>query len=141
MKECNLFNYIRKHKLNTNLGACFLKTHSHWLLFMAFILSIGDILLVHKWSHILCFWPQNLPLLVSCIYKNLNLHWSFFFILSIFRCTLTKIPDSSSLLQKSRLPFGILIHPFRDAKVRSYYYYYFFLVKASKLYSLFYIFH
>ncbi|XP_058168436.1 protein transport protein Sec24B [Anopheles ziemanni] len=32
----------------------------------------------------------------------------------IFRCTLTKIPDSSSLLQKSRLPLGILIHPFRD---------------------------
>lgn len=32
----------------------------------------------------------------------------------IFRCTLTKIPDTSSLLQKSRLPLGILIHPFRD---------------------------
>lgn len=34
----------------------------------------------------------------------------------IFRCTLTKVPDTSSLLQKSRLPFGILIHPFRDAE-------------------------
>lgn len=34
---------------------------------------------------------------------------------SIFRSTLTKIPDTSSLLQKSRLPFGVLIHPFRDA--------------------------
>ncbi|XP_043672934.1 protein transport protein Sec24A isoform X2 [Vespula pensylvanica] len=32
----------------------------------------------------------------------------------IFRCTLTKIPESNSLLQKSRLPFGILIHPFKD---------------------------
>uniref|UniRef100_T1J206 Sec23/Sec24 trunk domain-containing protein n=1 Tax=Strigamia maritima TaxID=126957 RepID=T1J206_STRMM len=32
----------------------------------------------------------------------------------IFRCTVTKIPDSASLLQKSRLPFGILIHPFKD---------------------------
>lgn len=32
----------------------------------------------------------------------------------LFRCTLTKIPDTSSLLQKSRLPLGILIHPFRD---------------------------
>ncbi|XP_011496986.1 PREDICTED: protein transport protein Sec24A [Ceratosolen solmsi marchali] len=32
----------------------------------------------------------------------------------IFRCTLTKIPDSNSLLQKSRLPLGILIHPFKD---------------------------
>lgn len=32
----------------------------------------------------------------------------------IFRCTLTKIPETSSLLQKSRLPLGILIHPFKD---------------------------
>ncbi|KAG8200765.1 hypothetical protein JTE90_006348 [Oedothorax gibbosus] len=35
---------------------------------------------------------------------------------SIFRSTLTKVPDTSSLLSKSRLPFGILIHPFKDAK-------------------------
>lgn len=33
---------------------------------------------------------------------------------SIMRCTLTKIPESNSLLQKSRLPLGIVIHPFRD---------------------------
>ncbi|GBM35805.1 Protein transport protein Sec24B, partial [Araneus ventricosus] len=33
----------------------------------------------------------------------------------VFRSTLTKVPDTNSLLQKSRLPFGILIHPFRDA--------------------------
>ncbi|XP_033231319.1 protein transport protein Sec24A [Belonocnema kinseyi] len=32
----------------------------------------------------------------------------------IFRCTLTKIPESNSLLQKSRLPLGVLIHPFKD---------------------------
>uniref|UniRef100_A0A336LPL5 CSON000209 protein n=1 Tax=Culicoides sonorensis TaxID=179676 RepID=A0A336LPL5_CULSO len=32
----------------------------------------------------------------------------------IFRCTLNKVPESNSLLQKSRLPMGILIHPFRD---------------------------
>ncbi|XP_053685124.1 protein transport protein Sec24A [Sabethes cyaneus] len=32
----------------------------------------------------------------------------------IFRCTLTKIPESNQLLQKSRLPLGVLIHPFRD---------------------------
>ncbi|XP_063220045.1 protein transport protein Sec24A [Bacillus rossius redtenbacheri] len=32
----------------------------------------------------------------------------------IFRCTLTKIPQNNSLLQKSRLPLGILIHPFKD---------------------------
>ncbi|XP_064552039.1 protein transport protein Sec24A [Drosophila montana] len=33
---------------------------------------------------------------------------------SIMRCTLAKIPESNSLLQKSRLPLGIVIHPFRD---------------------------
>ncbi|XP_058829559.1 protein transport protein Sec24A isoform X2 [Topomyia yanbarensis] len=32
----------------------------------------------------------------------------------LFRCTLTKIPESNQLLQKSRLPLGVLIHPFRD---------------------------
>ncbi|CRL08520.1 CLUMA_CG021275, isoform A [Clunio marinus] len=32
----------------------------------------------------------------------------------IFRCTLTKIPESNGLLQKSRLPLGVLIHPYRD---------------------------
>lgn len=32
----------------------------------------------------------------------------------IFRCTMTKIPESSALLQKSRLPLGVLIHPFKD---------------------------
>ena len=35
----------------------------------------------------------------------------------IFRCTLTKIPETSSILQKSRLPLGILIHPFKDLTV------------------------
>ncbi|XP_038210200.1 protein transport protein Sec24A [Zerene cesonia] len=32
----------------------------------------------------------------------------------IFRCTINRIPESNSLLQKSRLPLGILIHPFKD---------------------------
>ncbi|CAG0920020.1 unnamed protein product [Notodromas monacha] len=32
----------------------------------------------------------------------------------IFRCTMTKIPETSGLLQKCRLPLGILIHPFKD---------------------------
>ncbi|XP_013421986.1 protein transport protein Sec24A [Lingula anatina] len=32
----------------------------------------------------------------------------------IFRCTLTTIPQSQSLLNKARLPLGILIHPFKD---------------------------
>lgn len=38
----------------------------------------------------------------------------------IFRCTLNKVPESNQLLQKSRLPFGILIHPFRDLNVSPY---------------------
>ncbi|XP_041363025.1 protein transport protein Sec24A-like isoform X2 [Gigantopelta aegis] len=32
----------------------------------------------------------------------------------IFRCTLRCIPQTASLLSKSRLPLGILIHPFKD---------------------------
>merc|ERR1719309_1676087 len=32
----------------------------------------------------------------------------------IFRSTLTKIPETDNLLKKSRLPLGVLIHPFRD---------------------------
>ncbi|XP_054166349.1 protein transport protein Sec24B-like [Oppia nitens] len=32
----------------------------------------------------------------------------------ILRSTLTKVPDSASLLQKTRLPFGILLHPFKE---------------------------
>ena len=32
----------------------------------------------------------------------------------IMRSTLGKVPESSGLLQKSRLPFGILMHPFRE---------------------------
>jgi len=30
------------------------------------------------------------------------------------RPTLSKVPESSSLLQRARLPFGILLHPFKD---------------------------
>ncbi|XKL62561.1 hypothetical protein PGB90_002394 [Kerria lacca] len=32
----------------------------------------------------------------------------------VFRSTLTKIPETKALLEKSRLPLGILLHPFRD---------------------------
>ncbi|XP_071952334.1 protein transport protein Sec24A-like isoform X2 [Antedon mediterranea] len=32
----------------------------------------------------------------------------------LFRCTLTSIPQTQSLLQKSKLPLGILIHPYKD---------------------------
>ncbi|XP_033124522.1 protein transport protein Sec24A-like [Anneissia japonica] len=32
----------------------------------------------------------------------------------LFCCTLTSIPQSQSLLQKSKLPLGVLIHPYKD---------------------------
>ncbi|XP_076437651.1 protein transport protein Sec24A-like isoform X2 [Babylonia areolata] len=32
----------------------------------------------------------------------------------VFRCTLNAIPQTSALLNKARLPLGILIHPFKD---------------------------
>lgn len=32
----------------------------------------------------------------------------------IFRCTLMAIPQTSALLNKSRLPLGVIIHPFKD---------------------------
>ena len=36
----------------------------------------------------------------------------------VMRSTLQKVPETSSMLQKSRLPFGILLHPFREDEVR-----------------------
>jgi len=32
----------------------------------------------------------------------------------LFRCTLSKIPETDALLKKARLPLGVLIHPFKD---------------------------
>lgn len=32
----------------------------------------------------------------------------------VIRCTLNKIPENASILQKSRLPLGLLMHPFKD---------------------------
>ncbi|XP_055854481.1 protein transport protein Sec24A [Episyrphus balteatus] len=56
--------------------------------------------------------PATLPLpkitLHNQFHESINCHPN------IMRCTVTKIPESNSLLQKSRLPLGILIHPFRD---------------------------
>ncbi|TKC49177.1 hypothetical protein EI555_000559, partial [Monodon monoceros] len=34
--------------------------------------------------------------------------------LSSFRCTLTNIPQTQALLNKAKLPLGLLLHPFRD---------------------------
>lgn len=35
----------------------------------------------------------------------------------VLRSTLRKVPETASLLQKSRLPFALIIHPFRDDEV------------------------
>ena len=35
---------------------------------------------------------------------------------SIFRSTLVQVPQTEELLKKSRLPFAITLHPFRDVK-------------------------
>ena len=43
----------------------------------------------------------------------------------IFRSTLTKIPETESILKKCRLPLGILIHPFKDLSHLPGMYYYF----------------
>lgn len=32
----------------------------------------------------------------------------------VMRCTLKKVPDCASLLQKSRLPLGLILHPFKE---------------------------
>ena len=35
----------------------------------------------------------------------------------LIRCTMNKVPESASILQKSRLPFGLLLHPFKDVDI------------------------
>lgn len=42
----------------------------------------------------------------------------FLFPLSSFRCTLTNIPQTQALLNKAKLPLGLLLHPFRDLTVK-----------------------
>lgn len=34
------------------------------------------------------------------------------------RCSLNVIPQTKDLLNKSRLPLGVLIHPFKDLEVK-----------------------
>lgn len=67
-----------------------------------------------------CIWNKECKI----IWKIKSLAWikcypyfNVYFCSRIFRCTLTKVPETNSLLQKSRLPLGILIHPFKDLNV------------------------
>ncbi|PKU30960.1 protein transport protein hypothetical protein [Limosa lapponica baueri] len=36
----------------------------------------------------------------------------------LFRCTLTNIPQTQALLNKAKLPLGLLLHPFKDLSLR-----------------------
>ncbi len=36
------------------------------------------------------------------------------------RCSLNVIPQTKDLLNKSRLPLGVLIHPFKDLEVKQF---------------------
>ncbi|KAL1461541.1 hypothetical protein WDU94_013426 [Cyamophila willieti] len=65
------------------------------------LLNIRDILPSTKIEPPPIRLPQNLPESINCSRD-------------LFRCTLTKIPETKSLLDKSRLPLGLLIHPFKD---------------------------
>jgi len=49
---------------------------------------------------------RNVKLKAKLLYENNGS--------DVIRCTLNKIPESSSILQKSRLPLGLLLHPFKD---------------------------
>lgn len=68
----------------------------------------------------------------SCFPKKWFSHWSspltlsylwiflsplLFLLIRSFRCTLTSIPQTQALLNKARLPLGLLLHPFRDLQV------------------------
>lgn len=67
--------------------------------------------------------PARLKIVTFKILNSLTLIIYIFFISRIFRCTLNRIPETNNLLQKSRLPLGILIHPFKDLNVSIYKYF------------------
>jgi protein transport protein SEC24 len=41
---------------------------------------------------------------------------------SVMQCSLNVIPQTKDLLNKSRLPLGVLIHPFKDLEVKQFFY-------------------
>lgn len=52
------------------------------------------------------------PKIVIVITDKWFLHWY-----RLFRCTLTSIPQTQALLNKAKLPLGLLLHPFKDLVV------------------------
>ena len=74
-----------------------------------FLQGMEPVDLLHN-RHILPSKPVSVPKprLHAELWNNVNCSPD------IFRSTLTKIPETESVLKKSRLPLGILIHPFKD---------------------------
>lgn len=56
------------------------------------------------------------PWLIFC--HVVDVFWFLLFFCSSFRCTLTNIPQTQALLNKAKLPLGLLLHPFRDLTVK-----------------------
>ncbi|MEQ2282983.1 Protein transport protein Sec24A [Ameca splendens] len=55
--------------------------------------------------------PNPVPAPTPCLTQDLQkLNCSP----EVFRCTLTSIPQTQSLLNKAKLPLGLLLHPFKD---------------------------
>ncbi|XP_038563748.1 protein transport protein Sec24A isoform X2 [Micropterus salmoides] len=55
--------------------------------------------------------PNPIPAPTPCLPQDLqkiNCHPE------VFRCTLTSIPQTQSLLNKAKMPMGLLLHPFKD---------------------------
>lgn len=67
------------------------------------------------WHFQLSLWQELTTVLrLSTVF---NVYFSVFF-RSVLCCTLNAVPETKSLLTKSKLPLGIHIHPFRDLQVR-----------------------
>lgn len=54
--------------------------------------------------------------------NNINIYFFFSFYSRVMRCSLNVIPETKDILNKSRLPLGILIHPFKDLEVNKIYF-------------------
>lgn len=54
---------------------------------------------------------------ISIFFHSVVVKNATFLPVRTFRCTLTSIPQTQALLNKARLPLGLLLHPFRDLQV------------------------
>lgn len=51
-----------------------------------------------------------------CFYFLYKLMMSAIDTSRVFKCSLSSVPETNELLKKSRMPFGLTLHPFRDMK-------------------------